>query len=136
METVQIETRREALRRLLTIARESGVRLGVDHAGDYWATSISEPGRLYPLTPESCGCRGFAAHHRCRHIAALWSHLGYFDGPEPHPVGAALPNCSTCMDAGLVDAARSRWIGGCQTGHRDEWTSAVPCPACAGSVAA
>ncbi len=82
------ETREDALRRLLQVARESGVRLGVDHAGDYWATSVSEPGRLYPVGPESCGCRGFATHRRCRHLAALWSHLGYLD-PEPDPAGAA-----------------------------------------------
>ncbi len=57
--TRNAETREQALRRLLLIARESGVRLGVDHAGDYWATSVSEPGRVYPVGPESCGCRGF-----------------------------------------------------------------------------
>ena len=126
---VRHETREAALRRLLEIARESGVRLGVDHAGDYWATSVSEPGRLYPLTPESCSCRGFATHRRCRHLAALWSHLGYLD-PEPDPAGAALPDCPSCHDAGLIDAPRSRWVGGCQTGYRDEWTSPTPCPRC------
>ncbi len=123
------ETREDALRRLLEVAKESGVRLGVDHAGDYWATSVSEPGRLYPVGPESCGCRGFATHRRCRHLAALWSHLGFLD-PEPDPAGAALPDCAVCLDAGLIDAPRSRWVGGCRTGYRDEWTSPTPCPSC------
>jgi len=118
------------MRRLLVVAKESGVRLGVDHAGDYWATSISEPGRLYSVTPESCGCRGFATHRHCRHVASLWSHLGYLDDLEPDPAGAALPDCATCHDAGLIDAPRSRWVGGCQTGYRDQWTTAVPCPDC------
>ncbi len=123
------ETREDALRRLLEVARESGVRLGVDHAGDFYATSVSEPGRLYAVTPESCGCRGFQAHRRCRHVAALMSHLGFFDGPEP-------PACATCHDAGLVDAPRSRWIGGSRDGYRDVWTVEVPCPACTPAVAA
>jgi len=123
------ETREAALRRLLVVARESGVRLGVDYAGDYWATSVSEPGRLYPVTPESCGCKGFATHRRCRHLAALHAHLGFLDDPEPTSA-AGLPACPVCHDAGLIDAARSRWIGGCQTGYRDEWTTAVPCPSC------
>ena len=129
MDTItKTESRTDALRRLLVVAKESGVRLGVDHHGDFWATSVSEPGRLYPLTPESCGCRGFQTHRRCRHLAALWSHLGYFDGPDDG--GAVLPTCAACMDAGMIDAPRSRWIGGCQTGYRDEWTSPTPCPSC------
>ena len=129
METITTtESRTDALRRLLVIARESGVRLGVDHAGDFYATSVSEPARLYPVGPESCGCRGYQTHRRCRHVAALWAHLGYFGGPDDG--GAALPDCATCHDAGLIDAPRSRWVGGCQTGFRDEWTSAVPCPVC------
>jgi hypothetical protein len=86
METITTtESRTDALRRLLVIARESGVRLGVDQHGDFWATSTSEPARLYPVGPESCGCRGFQAHRRCRHVAALWAHLGYLDDPEPDP---------------------------------------------------
>ena len=96
METITTtESRTDALRRLLVIAKESGVRLGVDHAGDYWATSISEPGRLYPLTPESCGCRGFSTHRRCRHLAALLAAKGWLDGtPEPTPPA---PMAITCV---------------------------------------
>ncbi len=130
------ESRTDAMRRLLEVAKESGVRLGVDHAGDFWATSVSEPGRLYPLTPASCGCRGYQAHRRCRHLAALWSHLGFLDDPEPDPAGAVLPTCAACLDAGLIDAACSRWIGGSRTGYRDTWSTPVPCPVCAGEIAA
>ncbi len=101
------ETREPALRRLLRVARESGVRLGVDHAGDYWATSTSEPGRLYPVGPESCGCRGFRTHRRCRHLAALWSHLGYLD-PEPDPAPMAITCAHT--DGHYSLAADPEWV--------------------------
>jgi hypothetical protein len=78
----QAESREDALRRLLVVARESGVQLKRDDAGDMWATSVSEPGRLYRVDPDSCGCRGYQAYHHCRHVAALWAHLGYLDEPE------------------------------------------------------
>jgi len=123
------ETREDALRRLLTIARESGVRLLQDDQGEMWTTSVSEPGLLHKVEPISCSCRGFARAGRCRHQAALLSYLGWLD-PEPDPVGAVLPACAVCLDAGLIDAPRSRWIGGSQTGYRDEWTSPTPCPSC------
>ncbi len=126
--TTTTESRTDAMRRLLEVARESGVKLLKDDRGEMWATSVSEPGRLYFVTPESCGCRGFATHRRCRHVAALWSHLGYLTDPDP--AGAARPRCEVCLDAGLIDAPRSRWIGGSQTGYRDEWTSPTPCPSC------
>jgi hypothetical protein len=78
----QVESREEALRRLLVVARESGVQLKRDSHGDMWATSVSEPGRLYRVDPDSCGCRGFQAYRHCRHVAALWAHLGFLDEPE------------------------------------------------------
>jgi hypothetical protein len=46
------------------------------------------------------------------------------------------PTCATCHDAGLIDAPRSRWIGGNPTGYRDVWNTTAPCPACAGPLAA
>jgi len=134
METITTtESRTDALRRLLVIARESGVRLLRDDAGDFWATSTSEPARLYPLTPESCGCRGFATHRRCRHVAALLSHLGYLDDPEPDPVPMG---CPVCHGAGTITVAHSRWVGGGKLGFRDEWTTAGPCPVCRGEEVA
>ncbi len=94
-----IETRTEALRRLAQVARESGVKLMCDTDGDYWATSVSEPGWLYRLEPDRCGCRGFATHRRCRHVAALHAHLGYLD-PDSTPPAETLPDQGTCGECG------------------------------------
>ena len=129
LEHTVTESRSDAIRRLLKVARESGVKLLKDDRGEMWATSVSEPGLLHKVEPESCSCRGFTHHRRCRHVAALWAHLGFLD-PNPDPASAALPDCPVCLDAGLIDAPRSRWVGGCRTGYRDQWTTAVPCPSC------
>jgi hypothetical protein len=80
-----VETRDQALRRLLQVARESGVQLRIDTEGKYWATSVSQPGLLNPVSATSCSCRGFLAHRRCRHVAALLHHLGQL--PDPTPAG-------------------------------------------------
>ena len=132
MGTITItESRTDAMRRLLVVAKESGVRLGVDQHGDFYATSVSEPGRLYPVGPESCGCRGFSTRRRCRHLAALWSHLGYLDNdPDPEPA------CPSCHGAGQVTQHHSRWIGGGTLGFRDQWSTLATCPACHGAEVA
>jgi hypothetical protein len=80
-----VETREQALKRLLTVARECGTRILRDQEGNSYATSGSEPDLLHPVTPESCSCRGFMAHRRCRHIAALLDHLGQLLDPTPSP---------------------------------------------------
>ncbi len=129
--TTTIETRTEALRRLAQVARESGVRLLRDDAGEMWTTSVSEPGWLYKVGPDSCGCRGFARVGRCRHVAALWSHLGFFD-PEPDPPVEAMA-CSECQGTGTITVAHSRWIGGSRLGFRDQWSTPAPCPTCDGT---
>jgi len=86
-----LESRTEALRRLAQVARESGVKLMRDTEGNYWATSVSEPGMLYRLEPDSCECRGFAMHRRCRHLAALHAHLGWLENPDPTPPAGSPP---------------------------------------------
>jgi len=117
-----IESRTDALRRLAQVARESGVKLMRDTDGEYWATSVSEPGWLYRLEPDSCGCRGFAMHRRCRHVAALHAHLGWLDSPEPTPPAPA--PCSECQGTGQT-------CGTVSTGR--SWTFAsITCIACHG----
>jgi hypothetical protein len=136
METITTtESRTDALRRLLEVAKESGVRLLRDDAGEMWTTSVSDPGWLHKLEPDSCSCRGFARAGRCRHQAALWSHLGWLDGdgaPEPTPAAG----CPVCHGAGTITVAHSRWVGGSRLGFRDQWTTAGSCPVCRGEEVA
>jgi hypothetical protein len=130
--TTEFETRRQALSRLLQIARESGVGLLRDDLGEMWATSVSDPGWLHKVEPDSCSCRGFAMHRRCRHVAALHAHLGYLD-PDPTPPAATSPipaPCGECRGVGTIASPRSRWVGGGKLGYRSEWTVQVACPAC------
>ncbi len=122
-----VETREEALRRLLQVARDSGVRLLRDDSGEYWTTSVSEPGWLHRVEPDSCTCRGFARVGRCRHVAALWAHLGFFDPePEPTPPAAMSGTCSECQGQGMVSGTVS-------TGSTTWRYGSVCCPDCDGS---
>lgn len=121
--TIAQETRTDAMRRMLQIARDSGVRLLVATSGDFYATSVSQPGMIYLVTPESCGCRGFEQHRHCRHVAALWSHLGYLsDAPEVVPATEA--PCQTCNGTGWEHVTH-------RLGHRYV-DSAVRCTSCEG----
>ena len=80
------ETERTSLLRLLAKARAEGVKLTRDQDGRHYATSTSTPGRRYLVTGYSCTCRGFIAHQRCKHLAALLAAKGWLDGtPEPTP---------------------------------------------------
>jgi hypothetical protein len=80
-----VETGEQALQRLFTVARECGTRILRDHEGRFYGTSASEPEVLHPVGPDSCSGRGFLAHGRCRHIAALLDHLGQLPDPTPSP---------------------------------------------------
>ncbi len=74
--------------RLLAKARREGVRLFRDRSdGRHYASSGTTPGRLYYVTGFSCECRGFVAHGRCKHHAALLAALGW-TGVDPDPIGA------------------------------------------------
>ncbi len=121
------ETNDHALRRLLQVAQESGVRLLQDDRGNYWCTSASEPSLIHAVTPTSCSCRGFSRAARCRHVAALLSHLGQID-PDPEPPAAVA--CPACQGAGVLEVVHTRWVGGSRTGYRDVWSESVLCPSC------
>ena len=85
------ETERTALTRLLAKARTEGVKLLRDQDGRHFATSTSTPGRRYLVTGYSCTCRGFIAHQRCKHLAALLAAKGWLDGtPDPDPAPMAI----------------------------------------------
>ena len=102
------ETERTALTRLLAKAKAEGVKLIRDQDGRHFASSTSTPGRHYLVTGYSCTCRGFVAHQRCKHHAALLSALGWLQGdPEPDP-GMAI----TCAHVGAYYtlAAEPEWM--------------------------
>ena len=85
------ETERTAMSRLLAKARAEGVKLIRDQDGRHFASSVSRPGTLHYVTAYSCDCRGFVAHQRCKHLAALLAAKGWLDGtPEPDPAPMAI----------------------------------------------
>ncbi|MDQ3654246.1 MAG: hypothetical protein M3457_04105, partial [Chloroflexota bacterium] len=86
------ETERTALTRLLAKAKAEGVTLIKDADGRHFASSVSEPGKLHYVTGYSCDCRGFVAHGRCKHYAALLASKGWLDTA---PVGTD-PLAITC----------------------------------------
>ncbi len=118
-----VETREEALMRLLQIARDSGVQLKRDSLGDYWATSISDPGWLHKVEPDSCSCRGFVRHGRCRHVAALLAYLGTLD---PEPAAVSVNPCGECGGHGELQDMEVRQHGR----FAMQWAT---CTACNGS---
>jgi len=81
------ETPDQACLRLLTKARQEGVKLFLDPAdGRHYASSTSQPGKQYYVTAYSCTCRGFTQHQRCKHHSALLAALGWLGtDPEPTP---------------------------------------------------
>jgi len=124
---IRHETHEEALHRLLQVARDSGVRLLRDDAGEMWATSVSDPDWLHKVEPNSCSCRGFARAGRCRHVAALRSHLGYFDPePEPETPVTIVSPCGECGGHGEIQDLEVRQHGR----FAMLW---ITCPVCDGS---
>jgi len=112
------ETIDAARRRLAEKARAEGVKLYVDRRDQrHYAASTTRPGDLYYVTLLSCSCRGFIAHQRCKHHAALLSAYGQI-GPDP-----GSPGCANCggHDAPHADT-RSRWVGGSRDGYADTAT--------------
>ncbi len=118
---------RYALTRLAAKARQDGIKLFRDRSGRYFASSASSPGTLHYVTGYSCDCKGFVAHGRCKHHAALMSALGWTDElPDPTPPAATSPiTCSECQGTGQV-------AGTISTGRN--WTYAsVTCASCHGT---
>jgi len=79
------ETERQALTRQLAKRKAEGVQIRRDHKdGRHYASSTSKPGHWHLVAGYSCDCRGFVAHQRCKHHAALLAAKGWLGGtPEP-----------------------------------------------------
>ncbi len=124
--TIAPETREDALMRLATQARASGVRLYQDrNDGRFYASSRSQPGTFHRLTGFSCTCPGFVRHSRCAHLAALHSALGWLaDDPTPEP--PAMSTCGECGGMGEISGTLS-------TGPATWRYGSVTCPDCHGS---
>ncbi len=120
---------RQALVRLVARARQDGIRLFRDRSGRYFASSASRPGQLHYVTGYSCDCRGFVAHGRCKHHAALMTALGWVDGtPDPTPPAEISPvpsTCGECRGTGTVPATIA-------TGPRSWAYTNETCSACHG----
>ena len=103
------ETERTALTRLLAKAKAEGVKLLRDQDGRHYASSVSRPGTRHYVTAYSCDCRGFIAHQRCKHLAALLSALGWLPGtPEPDP--APMTITLAHVDGHYSLAADPQWM--------------------------
>ncbi len=102
--TTAPESREDALMRLATQARATGVRLYQDrNDGRFYAPSRSHPGALHRLTGFSCTCAGFLRHSRCAHLAALHSALDWLkDEPDPEPTAPAMSTCERCDGKGEI----------------------------------
>jgi len=123
MHTTRVqETEREAIARLLDKAKVEGVAIVRDHTdGRFYASSVSKPGAMHYVTAYSCTCIGFSRHQRCKHLVALWSHLGYF-GPEPDPE----PTPACCPAVAVVHVPGHWSTGGWLISTRDiSWTSST-----------
>lgn len=79
------ESHDAAVHRLAEKARREGVRIKRDSKGRYWATSVSEPGKLHAITGYTCDCSGFLSHGRCKHHSALLAALGWLPSPPNDP---------------------------------------------------
>lgn len=111
--TTAPESREEALMRLATQARASGVRLYQDRKdGRFYGSSRSQPGALHRLTGFSCTCQGFIRHSRCAHLAALHSALGWLErDPDPDPPATAISPCGECGGMGEIQDLEVRQHG-------------------------
>ena len=98
--------------RLAEEAERRGIRVLVEPiSGEHFATSATDPTRLYRVTGFSCTCKGYIAWQRCTHYSLLLAELGWLPDPEPDPTppapaappAAAAPvPCPGCDAAGRV----------------------------------
>jgi hypothetical protein len=106
--------------RLADEAERRGVRILVEPiSGDHFATSGSDPTKLYRLTHFSCTCKGFQHWQRCVHHSLLIAQLGWLPDLDPDPptanVAATRPGsveCPECRGLGttMVKGKTGTWF--------------------------
>jgi hypothetical protein len=92
-------------------AAPSGVRVFRDLTdNNYYATSVSSPGRFHRLTADGCDCPDYLSQRRCTHHAALVAILGQsgristgVDTVTVHRVGGYLAPGGWLIGAGHVE---------------------------------
>ncbi len=90
------------LHRLADRAERNGIRVLVEPiSGEHFATSATDPTKLYRLTGLSCTCRGFMGWHGLSHHALLLAKLGWSG------VSAPTPPASPACGRGTASASRS-----------------------------
>lgn len=121
------ETGYERMIRLATKARKEGVELlHSSKTGTYYATSGTQAGVRYEVTPHSCTCKGHARFNYCKHVAALQTALGWIEKPVETPAPIPAPTiCRECDGRGFHVKAR-------RVGHRQWERYEQVCPACHG----
>ncbi len=113
----------------VTMVELEGIKLYRDRRdGRHYASSSTTEGKHYYVTLASCQCKGFVAHQRCKHWAALQIATILQDGaPDPDI-------CTECHGTCEVEVRHSRWVGGGKLGHRDQWSTLAPCGVCSQEV--
>lgn len=102
------ETGYERMIRLAAKARKEGVELlHSAKTNQYFATSGTQAGTRYAVTPHSCECKGHARFGYCKHRAALQTALGWIEQPEATPATASADTvCRHCDGRGFQITAQ------------------------------
>jgi hypothetical protein len=121
----------EGIARLAAKARHDGIKLYRDRRdGRHYASSSTTEGKHYYVTLASCQCKGFVAHQRCKHWAALHIATILQDGaPTPTSPAVSVSPCGECGGLGEIQDLEVRQHGRFVM----QWTS---CPTCGGDEAA
>ena len=72
--------------RLAELAERRGIRILLEPiSGEHFATSATDPTRLYWVTGFSCTRKGFQEWQRCTHHSLFLAQLGWLPDPTPDP---------------------------------------------------
>jgi hypothetical protein len=117
--------------RLAEQAERTGIRIFVEPvSGEHFATSGSDPTRLYRLTGFRCTCAGFTHWQRCQHHSLLLAQLGWLPDPDPPAPTAPAAIAAAVADPPCWDCAGRGWER--VQGASGAWYR-LPCLGCAGT---